>query len=234
MLDARHDHLAASAISRFPPLAFASTFGVWRGTSTGVALSQIAITAMGYADLVLVKHLFGPTEAGMYGAVSLCGKTMYLASNFLPTIVLPKATARAMRGETTFPLLVQAGAAGLAIVGVGVGLSAIAPVLVLRLFSGARYLSAAPLLLPYMAAMAMLGLANVAATYKTGLHRFGFAFPLFLTALAEIVAISRWHQSLSQIVLLLLGGHTVAFVVAIHGITRPVSAARSLSVVEAA
>ena len=77
---------------------------LWR-TTGGVGLSTLALTTLGFSDVLLVKHFFDPQLAGLYGAVALTGKVLLFAVGFIPTIVLPKATSRAMSGRSPLSIL---------------------------------------------------------------------------------------------------------------------------------
>ncbi len=180
-------------------------------TSTGVALAVLAVNALLFYDVILVRHYFSALTAGLYGAAALVARAMYTVINFIPTIVLPKASARRRNGRDSRVLLFASlGTAG-AIVAVGVAVTAIAPRAVVIVLAGHAFGDAQPFVLPYMIALGVLALANVAAMYNIGLHRFDFVGPLLTIAIAEIVAVSIWHQSVSQILVILCLGHGLAF-----------------------
>ncbi len=62
--------------------------------------------------------------------------------------------------------------------GVGLGIFAVAPALVVRTLAGGAYLAAAPNLLEYGVAMTFLAATNVVISYKIAAHRFAFVAPL--------------------------------------------------------
>jgi O-antigen/teichoic acid export membrane protein len=193
-------------------------------TLGGTTASTVAIGMLSFADVLLVKHLFDADQSGLYSALSLVGRILLFAVGFLPTVVLPTAVARASSGRDPTPLLVQAGALALAVSGAGVVLCVLFPGLVLHLIAGAAFVPAAALLPPYAAAMAMLGLANVAIVYKIGLHRFDFVLPTCAIAIAEIVGFAVFHGSLWAIVRTLFIGHTLVFLTSLRGIRAPLAA----------
>ena len=87
---------------------------LWQSTG-GIVVGTSAITLLTFIDLPLVKHFFEPAQAGIYGAVTICGKMLFFAIGFIPTLVLPKAAGRAAKGETVQlegpPKIVQGGVA---------------------------------------------------------------------------------------------------------------------------
>src|SRR5579871_6942893 len=71
----------------------------------GAAAATIAVTLMGSADVVLVKHFFDPHSAGLYAAASLGGKILLYLVGFIPTVLLPQAADRHARGAQTREVL---------------------------------------------------------------------------------------------------------------------------------
>jgi O-antigen/teichoic acid export membrane protein len=188
-------------------------------TTAGVAAAMLALAVLTSADLLLVKHLFSPYEAGLYSAVSLVGKVLLFVVGFLPTIVLPKATARVARGESPLAILRQATIAIAAFCAAGLAGLYFEPWLALRVMSGTAFLSAAPYVFPYGLAMALLGAVTVVVNYKIGLHRFDFLVPLAAIAVLEVAAISLFHTSLWDVVRIVLAGNTLALGTSLYRVT---------------
>lgn len=204
-------------------------------TTRGVALCTLALTSMSFADLLLVKHFFSPQVAGLYGAISLVGKVLLFVVGFVPTVVLPKATARATSGQPVLPILMQAFVATLALSGTGLAIIDLAPQLVIRAMAGAAFLGAAPYVFPYAVAMTLFAALSLVTTYQIGLARFGFVPLLVAVAVAEIVAIQFFNEgNLFQVIRILLIGHCVALAGCLIGVARPVALARQLGAQEVA
>ena len=80
----------------------------WRriiNAGAGAASATIAVTLMGSADVVLVKHFFNEHQAGLYAAASLGGKMLLYLVGFIPTVLLPQAADRHARGAQTREVL---------------------------------------------------------------------------------------------------------------------------------
>jgi O-antigen/teichoic acid export membrane protein len=197
---------------RFAPSAEPLHLNVRRlmKTSAGITAAATAMTALGFSDVLLVKHYFLPREAGLYSATSLVGKVLFFLVGFIPTIVLPKVTARVSAGKSPVPIIVQAGICIAGICGSGLFMLFLVPGLAIRVMSGDAFLAAAPLVFPYACAMTFLAVSGAVVAYKMGLHCFDFVPALFAVVLGEIVAISFLHRSLSQVVWVLVVGHALA------------------------
>ncbi|MDB5071260.1 MAG: sugar isomerase [Candidatus Eremiobacteraeota bacterium] len=174
---------------------------------SGVGLGQLTLTVLTFYDVPLVKHAFDARTAGLYAAAALVGRAVIGACMFVPTIILPKANARAAAGQSTLPLLLAALGLGTAVVAVAVVASALAPRFVVTTIAGRPFGDAAPLVLLYVLASGALSLAYVVASYNFGLHRYEFVVPAFVVACAEIATLAVWHPSLHAIVAVLATGH---------------------------
>ena len=194
---------------------------LWRIVS-GVGLGQLTLTVLTFYDVPLVKHAFDARSAGLYAAAALVGRAVIAAVVFVPTIVLPKVTARVAAGRSPLPLFF----AGLGLAGLVVAIAAVAglvaPRFVVSLIAGRQAADAAPLVVLYVAAGGALSLATVVAAYNFGLHRYGFVVPACVVACAEVVALSLWHPTLAATVGVLAIGHTCVFVATLYRITAPV------------
>jgi O-antigen/teichoic acid export membrane protein len=192
-------------------------------TMGGIAVSTASLASLGFADVVLVKHFFDPHVAGLYGAISLVGKTLLFVVNFVPTIVLPKAAARAARGESPLSLLAAAGGLMTCFAAAGLTLIAVFPARTISLMVGPAFVGAAPYVVPYAAAMALLASTTIVASYKIGLHQFNFLAPLVAVSVGEVVALQFLHQTLSQVISVVL----VAQGIALTGVLYRVTAAQT-------
>jgi O-antigen/teichoic acid export membrane protein len=178
-----------------------------------VGLGQLTFTILSFYDVPLIKHAFDGRSAGLYAAAALVGRAVLAAISFVPTLIMPKATARAAAGRSPLPLLGAAlGLAG-TIVAVAVIAGAVAPRFVVTLIAGRAFGDATPLVLPYLIASGALALANVVAAYKMGLHRYDFVIPAGVVAILEIGVFAAWHPTLEAAVTVLLSGHIAILLV---------------------
>jgi O-antigen/teichoic acid export membrane protein len=179
-------------------------------------MSQLAFTVLMFYDVPLIQHNFDPRSAGLYAAAALVGRAILSIITFVPTVVMPKATARAAAGQSTLPLLfVALGGAG-AIIGFVVLISACVPTLVVTLVAGGRFAGAAPLVFEYAVASGALALASVVAAYRIGLHRYEFVVPCTAAALLEICALICWHPTLAAVLTVLISGHLVVLAATLY------------------
>lgn len=175
----------------------------------GSAAITIAGALMGSADVVLVKHFFDANEAGIYSAASLGGKVLLYFVGFVPTILLPQATERHVRGERTRYAL-----AACIIILVGIGVAGVIAlkffgIVLLHALVGHEFDAAAGLLLPYGTAMVCLALSGMLGSYGIATHRIAFAVPLIFCIVGTLISIVLFHQTLAQVVRAVAIGNAV-------------------------
>lgn len=175
----------------------------------GSAAITVAGALMGSADVVLVKHFFDANQAGIYSAASLGGKVLLYFVGFVPTILLPQATERHVRGERTRYAL-----AACIVVLVGIGVAGVIAlkffgIVLLHALVGHEFDAAEALLLPYGVAMVCLALSGMLGSYGIATHRIAFAVPLIFCIVGTLVSIALFHQTLVQVVTAVAVGNAV-------------------------
>jgi O-antigen/teichoic acid export membrane protein len=204
-------------------------------TMAGVSAATVLMTTITYTDVIIVKHYADPTTAGLYGALALSGKILLFFVGFVPMVLLPKASRRALAGESPGSILAMSMALVLVFSGIGlIGFYAF-PRFVITALAGASFAPAAPYVFSYGVATVLLAALNTVATYKMGIHRFDFVWPLAACTALEVAGIAFYHSSLAQIIGVLIAGNTIALLASVYRINAPLSAvtvAARIAVVE--
>lgn len=193
-------------------------------TSGAIGLYTLVSAVMLNFDTILVKHYLGAHEAGLYAGVSLTGKILLFFVSFVPITILPKVSARAARGEKSTRVLVQATLLAGTICLSALVLYYFAGGLLLKLTLGAAFASGAKYVFPYAVAMALLAAIMIVGAYKIGMHRFGFVLPLSIVALCEVGAVAMMHDSILQVINVLIVGHATALILCGYNLVVPLRA----------
>ena len=196
--------------------------------ATGVA--SISIVVLMFYDVVLAKHYVNPTDAGLYSAAALAGRVLLAACSFLPVILLPDIALRSASGRPDRHVLAATLAIAITIISFVVGACALEPRLVLSMLAGRAFVSATPLLLPYILSSAGLALGNLLVMYAIARHRFGFTPYVVVIAISEVTAVMVRHASPMEIVQDIVVGHisiclAMAIWVAVNLFKAPVASA---------
>jgi O-antigen/teichoic acid export membrane protein len=174
------------------------------------ALVQTAIyAAFQNIDVLFVKRLFPPADAGAYGAASLLARSagMLVLPFFalaVPHFVEAESDAAELRRRFIRVCLSYALLAALAVAVLGGASSFIA-----TLFFGARYAAAAPLLLPLSGAIALAGLVFLMCQLPAARNRFAFVGAYAAGLTLEIALLASRHGTLHEVTFVLLAANAV-------------------------
>lgn len=183
-----------------------------------VTAATALLTILSFVDVVLVKHYFSARDAGLYSAVNLTGKIVFFLVGFLPTVLLPKVVKRAKSGESSLHLLFQAAALCAAISGAVLFAFSWQPRLIVTTIAGHAFADAAPFVFQYDLAMILLAMLTLVVNFRIALHRLQFVIPLGVILVLEVFGIALRHETLWDVVHVLLIGNTVAILGACYRI----------------
>lgn len=173
----------------------------------GVAIGGIALLTN--VDVLLVKHFFGQSaggqeQAGLYASVATLGRIVYFGTFSITSVMFARVAAQAAGGQSPLRTLNVSAAAMLALASAFVLMIAAFPRVAIGPF-GPRFAGAIPYLPAFAAAMGVLALANLMTNYLLAIHDRRF-IPVLLGGIGvEIAAITRFHESLWQVILSVSG-----------------------------
>jgi hypothetical protein len=158
-------------------------------------------------DILLVKHYFEPREAGIYAAIALVGRVVYMLSWSVVSAMFPISAGakRDDEGEAVMlvPMLIVVGIAFAATMALGVF-----PDLALRLIFGSGFHAASTglngLLPLYAAATGAYSVAVVLMTYEMSRRIANSGWIQLAFSAAIILGIGLFHQTLFQVVVVQL------------------------------
>lgn len=181
------------------------------GTTAGAASLTLTMALIGFGDVLIVKHAFSPSEAGLYSVASLSAKVLLYFVGFVPAILIPQATHRHARGERTRRTLFAACVFVAVVSLAGVAAYRVFGALLLHLLVGPAFDAALPLLPTYAGAMAFLAMTNTLGSYALATHRLAFVVPLVVATIGTLAFIAAAHPSLAAVAQELLVGNIVMF-----------------------
>lgn len=184
-------------------------------TTLGIAAVSVAMSMLIHIDVILAKHYLMPREAGLYAMAALPAWALATVMYFLPTLLLPKATAKAVAGESSRSLVLSNLAISAVLSVVVLVVFYAAPTTVVHLLGGAAFDGAVPLVFPFGIAAAIFGLTNIVATYRIGLGDYRAGVTLLLVACAEVVAIALHHRTAVDILQVLIAANIAAFCISL-------------------
>lgn len=150
-------------------------------------------------DILLVKHFFAPTEAGLYAAVALVGRLLYFAAWSIVSAMFPVSAGAEPENRDNQVLLTPL----MLVFGISViytAIMALFPRTIVGLLFGHGFLEAERLLSLYAMATGFYALSVVLMTYEMSRKIVNTGWLQLAFSGLMVVAISVFHESLRQVV----------------------------------
>lgn len=164
-------------------------------------LTWVGLTSLISIDIILVKHFFDPTSAGIYAAMALIAKVIYYVSSPIGSVMFPIVVQKYSNNENfsnTFKLSL---------------LLVFAPSLILSLAyflfpdptilfftKKTENLVVSPMLGSFGIFMSLYTLLYIIASFYLSIKKTKVFIPILLGAIIQIILIYRYHQSFEQII----------------------------------
>lgn len=158
-------------------------------------------------DVMLVTHFFKAAAAGMYNAAATLGKVVIFLPMAVAAVMLPKVSERYALGLDSRKLLGKSLIYTIFLCAAVAILYLLIPDILVKLFFGEAYLGAVSLIVWYGIAMIPFALNFLFVHYNLATQNRKQLLLAIAITLAEAVTIILLHQSLQQIILILLGGN---------------------------
>ncbi|MDT8445867.1 MAG: oligosaccharide flippase family protein [bacterium] len=185
-------------------LRFGITFSAIKGRELlrevwPLLMGNAAFMVISQSDIILVKALFSPEEAGYYSSAAIVSKALMYLPGALILSLFPMVAANSAKQEGSFHLLIKA--LGLTALLSGSGALAFfffSEMLVSMLF-GAKFLTSVALIPKFVMAVFPMALLMVLMTYNMARGGLASIFILLIGAIVQVVWIYQSHQSLLNV-----------------------------------
>lgn len=153
------------------------------------------------SDILMVKHYFDATQAGLYASLALIGRVVYFVAWMFVMILLPTVVQRKKDGLATAPVLFKY------VIIIGILSAAIVsacwlfPELIVSLMFGEQYLAISGLLWKYAMATSIFAISNIFAYYYLSLDHYVPVIISGILGVSQIGLIVFYHESLEQVVI---------------------------------
>lgn len=176
------------------------------GYAFPTTIAMLSLMSLTSTDVVLVKHFFSPTEAGLYGGLSLVSKVIFYFTGPLASVMFPLLIRRHNLGQNfnnlfyLTLLLVMVPSFGIALFYI------LFPALSIKLFlGGGEYLKVASYLPLFGMYLVVFSLLNVCVNFFLSLKRTGISIFVAGAAIMQILLISFFHKDFFQVIAISTG-----------------------------
>ena len=176
-----------------------------------VAFNSVLFAGAVNLDLFLVKHFFSADSAGIYSIAQMAGKIVLFFPAAISLVMFSRTSREHALGgqgvtffrKSLFYSFISCGAMVL--------ICLLFPGAVIKLLSGMVYPQCVPLVRWFAAGMGMFALCAVVFNYNLSLQRFGYLLLLVLFLSFEAAAITLFHNSLVQVLMIVAGTAALLF-----------------------
>ena len=180
---------------------------------TPAAIVLIGMSSLINADIILVKHFFNPTEAGLYAGLSLVGKVIFFFSAPISSVMFPLIVQKHTKNESYHSIFRLS---LLLIFGFSVAISLfyfLFPAFVINFFlKREAYLVIAPYLVYFAIFITIYSLISVLTYYFLSIKKTNIYIPITLTALAQIILIYFFHDTFLHVISISIAVSTLLLV----------------------
>ena len=167
-----------------------------------MSISFYAILTM--VDMTLIKHYFSANIAGQYAAISVMGKSILYLPGAIVLVMFPMVAEAHTINKDTLLILKKALISTAFLCMAGIFIFFLFPDFLLRLISRGRYTGNVNLLWMFGLAMLPYALIGVINSFQIARHKISFVVALVIVTIVQVGLICMFHQSLEQVIYILL------------------------------
>jgi O-antigen/teichoic acid export membrane protein len=180
----------------------------------------IIFSILTQADMVLVKHYFLAQQAGLYASAAVLGRAILYLPAAIIIALFPMVTELHSLNKDASHILKKGLVYTALLAGGGVLLFWIMPEFLLGFLFGQRYLAAAPLLGIFGLAMFPMAMLGILISFNLARNQVKLIYPLLVGAIIQITLIHFYHQTLNQVLWIIVGMGTLLFITNLGMILR--------------
>lgn len=156
-------------------------------------------------DVLIVKHFFDATQAGYYAALAILGKVLFFGSSSIGQVLFPKVVSLHAAGKPHKHIFYKSSLLALLFIFPVLFLYFVFPTLVVTVLFGSQFLAITPLLGLFGLYMAIFCFVYLFSYYFVSLEKnWLFLLLLFFFNILEVYLLYAFHESLTQIITLLI------------------------------
>lgn len=167
-----------------------------------VIIQSFAMTSIYSSDVILVKHFFSSHDAGIYAALSTLGKIILFATGPIGSVMFPLVSKRMAKGENYKRVFMLSFQATAFLSGAILLVYFLFPSLAIKLLYGSLFLEAGGLLVWIGIFITCFTLSFLIVNYNLSLGKTKVVIFPAVAALAQIILIWIYHQSLFMVILI--------------------------------
>ena len=185
-----------------------------------VSIGLIAYTLFINSDVILVKHFFSASDAGIYSIAQTVGKILLFLPGAITLVFFPLAVQHKAQNKKTAPLLKRSLLFVAVLCSIAFIFTLIFPRFVLRVVSGQVLPECILLVRLIIFPMSLFSVSYIFIFYNLSLRNLRFIISIFLISLMQIILIFLFHNTLLEIIGILAISSLLVFYLGIRSISK--------------
>lgn len=164
-------------------------------------LMTVSFTLLLSMDVILVKHFFTSSQAGIYAAISTLGKIVFYATIPIASFVFPVISKRYKDTQSYKNILVIGlSLTSMLILGV-LTVYLLFPHQIVGILYGSRYLEAGRYLILAGISAGLISLAHLITNFYFSVEKVKIVIPLIFASIAQIIGIWLFHYNFGEVLM---------------------------------
>lgn len=168
--------------------------------SVGGAFAIVGISFLQNFDILLVKHFFDATTAGIYSSTTIVGRIIFFAASPITIVMLPICAQKYKKGEDALKPFFITLALTIFVAGSITIFYSMFPEFTTKLLFGKKYLPGAVYLPLYSLFMLIFSVLNIVAQFLVAVSKFKESAVVMVAGILQILGIYIFHESLTQVI----------------------------------
>src|SRR3989344_5514270 len=164
-----------------------------------VLFQSLALTSLYTIDLILVKHFFSGTEAGIYSAASTLSKIILFGTAPIVGVMFPLISKRFANREPVAKIFLSSLGLTILMCSVAIGMFTARPLLFTNLLYGSSFAGASLLLTKFSLTIGIYTISALLLNFYLAIHRLKIITLPLIASLMQIIGIWVFHSSLDMV-----------------------------------
>lgn len=167
-----------------------------------VPMFLVSVASLSFisTDVILVKHFFGPHDAGIYASLSALGKIIFFGASPVAAVMFPMVSQRLSKGFAFNKIFLFGFLITIAIISTVIIVYWLLPELSIIVLYGKQYLEGARYLLGFGLFMGIFTLSSYVVNYYMAQGKTKVSYFIMLAAIVQAIGIWFYHRDIFEVI----------------------------------
>lgn len=168
--------------------------------SSATLLQGLALTSMYSIDLILVKHFFSSSDAGIYASLAILGRVVFFGASPISNVMFPIVAKRKFENKNYLEIFYTSLGLIITFSVVLVAFYFFFPQIAITVLFGKEFLDGAPFLWLYGLFMSLLAIAMFLTQFYLSIGKTKMVVLFLITAFLQMILITVYHPDILGVI----------------------------------